>query len=71
MPRPSRKTPKPRLMLQIEPQDQEKLKAIALFLGYTIPSGKNFGDGNISALVTAIAQVNPEKLRKILKPSPG
>ncbi|MBW4677683.1 MAG: hypothetical protein KME52_27890 [Desmonostoc geniculatum HA4340-LM1] len=61
-----RSTPKPRLTLQIEPEAQNKLKAIAFALGFTIPSGKNFGEGNISSLISAIAEVNPEKLKKII-----
>ncbi|MEH2135410.1 hypothetical protein [Nostoc sp.] len=67
MARPSRSTPKPRFTLQVEPEDQEKLKAIALFLGYIIPSGKRAGEGSTSALMKAIAQIDPEKLKKILK----
>lgn len=67
MPRPRRLNPKPRLTIQLEPENQEKLKAIAFFLGYLIPSGTKTGEGNISALIKAIAQVDPEKLRKILK----
>lgn len=64
MPRPTRKRPKPYLMLQVEPEDQESLRAIALSLGLTIPSGKDAGKGSISALVSAIAQQQKVRITK-------
>ena len=64
MPRPKRKTPKPRLTLQIEPEDQKELEKIARSMGFLIPSGKDAGQGSISALVTAIARKQKLKLVK-------
>jgi hypothetical protein len=62
--RPKRKTPKPYLTLQVGHEDQEKLRAIAHSLGFRIPSGKNAGQGSISALIGAIAQQQKIKLVK-------
>jgi len=56
MSKPRRSTPKPSLVLQVEPQHQEQLRQLAESLGFLVPSGTNTGKGNISALVTAIAQ---------------
>lgn len=64
MSRPKRKTPKPRLTLQVEPEDQKKLQAIALKLRFITPAGSDAGNGSISALVTAIAEQQKLKLVK-------
>lgn len=66
MARIKREGEKPRLMLQVSSGEQEKLKFIAVSLGFLIPSGVNVGTGNISELVRAIALISPEKLKNLL-----
>jgi seryl-tRNA(Sec) selenium transferase len=51
-----RASPKYKVTIQIELSDHTVLKAIALKLGFVIPSGSKVGEGNISGMMQAIGR---------------
>jgi len=54
--RPKRLSLKHKVTVQIETSDHAMLKAIALNLGFIIPSGSKVGEGNISGMMQAIGR---------------
>lgn len=70
MSRAKRSTPKPTVNLQLEAEDTESLRELALSLGYTAKSGIVAGKGNLSGLMSAISQAHkrdPESAIALLK----